>query len=209
MAQIVKITTAESIEDFVKRIKKIHRFKRIGRGAYSEIYHSNNTSPRKVLKVGVITFAPSVDGWLQYAIAAMKNPTNPWLPKIKDLRICKNSRNLDCDDWGYYTATMERLHEVKFRIGNDVAEEIENAISFLSGLDEDDDNYLGSLLPIFNTIPLKLKVKMDGDKNLIAAINLIYKLIKNRPEREFEMDLHDENIMQRSNGHLVIIDPIQ
>ena len=155
----------------------------IGEGAYGIVFENKNKN--FVLKVSKHP-DPAYDSYVKM----IKNNPNPHFPKISDLKkiVIKSDE--------YYIYLIEKLKHLDSKIGNVFSSLVTMLIRGYT-IDQ-----IKSTLQ--NTIWLTTFDRIIKKPQLLEAIELIAKLAK---EHMFELDLHNQNVMYRPNGAIVITDP--
>jgi len=166
-----------------KKLKKLG-WRAVGAGSFSTVYE-NATSPY-LLKVNKY---PDV-GYSTFAKIAQAHP-NKHFPKIGKIK------KYEYDDDTYYIYLIEKLKEIPGSSGSDIAQALSKVLWFPIGT---------PLARIFNKKTPKIFTKQPG---LIQALNILNKAtgIGDGRDSDVSLDLHGENVMQRKDGTIVIIDP--
>jgi hypothetical protein len=158
-------------------------YKVIGRGAAAIVLAKEQGD---VIKIG-----STHDGWLTYA-KACEGMNNPYLPHIKTLSIHD----------GYYVAEVERLKDIpesfhSTKLYKQIVAWLAIVCKWVNGR----DTYLSRYTP--DQIKKLAKGLVSEHPDLVAALKLIG---MNKGTHKF--DVHPDNIMKRSDGHLVLSDPL-
>jgi len=155
----------------------------LGRGASAIVLGKDNSD---VVKIGSLR-----DGWLTYA-RACEGQTNPYLPKIHNLEMMD----------GYYMADIERLHPVSESFfKTKLFKQLAAYMVVCGGWSNARYVYFSKLTPI--QIKSLAKSLVTENTELVDALKLI---IKHKGDHVY--DIHPENLMKRSDGSLVISDPL-
>jgi hypothetical protein len=159
-------------------------WEKIGWGVFSSIY--GNPKKSFVLKVN----KREDKGYERYATIIKKNP-NKFFPKISDMKVMKIGKN------NYCVYLIEKLEEIPLARAQRYEKIFDTAMASQFRAANTPD--IESLVLYFNgKIPLIFKQNPD----LVLALNIIA-----NDQGSKYMDLHQNNMMQRANGTLVITDP--
>lgn len=173
-------------EDTLRKLLGVQG-RRLGSGAYATAYWS--PSRKKVIKIGRLD-----DPYLDY-VRAIKRRKSSLFPKISDLLICLESGTDRDDNEGAYAVVMERLIRPSSRKQR-ARVNLAIAMFDTEGWDVEADEL------IVNVIHAGMSAAMF--KQLKRAADFVKELVN---EFDHCMDMHDENIMLRRNGQLVLTDP--
>jgi hypothetical protein len=155
----------------------------LGRGASAIVLGKDNED---VVKIGSLH-----DGWLTYA-KACEGQANAYLPKIS---------NLEMHD-GYYMADIERLHPVpESFFKTKIFKQLAAYMLVFGGWTNARYVYFSKFTPI--QIKTLAKSLIAENTELVSALKLI---IQHKGDHAY--DMHPENLMKRSDGSLVISDPL-
>jgi hypothetical protein len=155
----------------------------LGRGASAIVLGKDNSD---VIKIGSLR-----DGWLTYA-KACEGQSNPYLPKIHSLEMRD----------GYYTADIERLHPVaESFFKTKLFKQLAAYMIVCGGWTNARYVYFSKNTP--EQIKGFARSLVADNTELVAALKLI---IKHKGDHAY--DIHPENLMKRSDGSLVISDPL-
>lgn len=172
---------------FKKEFKEKKNIKRIDSGAYASVY--GNEADNFVYKIGSYDTVES-DGYLSY-LKAIQGQDNPIFPKIYKVKLyeCHNDDGEVTDR--FYVVKLERLKEFNPKLSTaSFAELYERLIEHHS-----EPN--GSVKSL----------RKNGKIAKIPSIKPVLKMLNNLGD-EFYPDWHEDNMMMRENGHLVITDPV-
>lgn len=152
----------------------------IGSGAYGCVY--NNVHEETAVKTGN---ALDNDGYLTFLKVARANQNNPFFPKIHRATLFKAKTDTR---WESFLIEMERLQKGHSKpLWDDIVYCVEDLIY----------RDKARTIPGIEPVPKALK----------TAISLIKKA-KTRHRYGVDWDIHDDNMMLRPNGQLVITDPL-
>ena len=135
-------------------------------------------NPKKSFVIKINKFPDK--GYARFVEVIHEHP-NKHFPKISAMKSLKMGKCI------YYVYLIEKLKPIKN--SNKYADEIEQVINY----------YTGSLEEIFRFS--KIPKFLSANPNLVKAARLVGKYGKN------DIDMHEGNIMQRTDGTIVIIDP--
>jgi len=191
MLKIETIKVNGSARDAAKdMIKAQGAYKRIGSGAYGEVFGAKNSEV--VYKLGDST---DNDGYWAFVKTLMKEKThNPFLPKIHGVRVYKASTNRWGDEDEYFVVAMERLARMPNKMNparHWFCDQLER------GSYSSDTPDKGAVL---------LGVKMVVPKTLTDALKVLRKAARSSSCADW--DLHGGNFMMRGAKQLVVIDPL-
>jgi len=201
-----RITTLQLDEDtdpdeIISRARKGMKY--IGEGAFATVYGKPRGT--SVIKIGSMG-----DNYISYAKEVVKNKTpNPFLPKISKLTIVKTGNDCYRDD--FYIVEMERLiplydYSKRMYKGN-----IDDLMSLFSDMLEEDVPARVAVKSRTMEIGLPgiFKVNLAIKPNVVKHLSHLVRII-NRSVRSSDgsTDIHSGNVMLRSNGQLVMTDPI-
>lgn len=127
----------------------------------------------------VLKINTEFDPAFQRFVNLIKKYPNKHFPQISDMKEYKVGRKK------YYIYMIEKLYKVKDQ--------------FISSLIRDYTDYNGDDLENIDTDYLEY---LNKHKDFWAALNII---IKN--QKDYEIDLHNDNFMKRKNGTIVLTDP--
>jgi hypothetical protein len=172
---------------FKKQFKKKNNLKLIDSGAYASVY--GNDADNVVYKIGSYDSLES-DAYLSYlkAIAGKDNPIFPKIHKVKLYEV--KDENGDVID-RFYVVKMERLKEFNPKHSTTSFAELYKRL-------KENQSYQND-----SVTSLKKNRKIAK----IPSIKPVLKMLENLGE-EFYPDWHEDNMMMRENGHLVITDPV-
>ena len=166
-------------KDVTLQLKR-YGYHKIGGGAYGLVF----ISERHPYALKVFYNDPAYINWLEYC---KKNQDNPYIPKIKGkyIRVIPEKE--------VYAVRMEKLEPCNL----DKYAEFNKVVS-RKVYEYDDHTYYivhGSLKE--PTMPI--------DDHLQEVLNFLLNI---RQKNKHTVDLHHNNIMQRLNGQLVVVDPL-
>lgn len=178
--KIVRKASKLNEEDFVSKMCKGKKVRKIGSGCFGTVYGSR--SLKTVFKTGN---AEDNDGYLSFVKHALKHQNNPWFPKIKNVTIYRSTKK---EFNSYFVIEMERLIELK---------RVDDCSSVVELL----DSMINS-----EQVIVKLLAHSMGKRALqhLTTLGKVMRILYNRHCH----DLHGGNIMKRANGQVVIIDPV-
>jgi len=156
----------------------------IGRGGYSGVYANKK-------KTYVLKISDRYDAGYEAYVKLIHNYKNVHFPRIGDIKKLRIAGK------NYYVHLIEKLIEFPYRLGEQIAENIDDAIGVLeevprNKIDEQLKEYFGKAIPkyIANDPPMKEAIW----------------LIANSPGSNW-LDIHGGNFMKRKDGTIVITDP--
>ena len=160
-------------------------YTKLGEGAFAAAYAKSDKS-KWVIKTG-----PSTDGWLDYITMIMQLEFlgNPYVPKVRFLKINPERK--------FYVAVLERLAYTVNRASFMHGDERFTASS-VSVVYNDAYNYLK-----FPTEDRGMEAREQLDAELIRLCDAIRERFTSR-----NLDFHSDNAMIKSNGQMVITDPV-
>ena len=179
-----------SLSQYITKIKRTRRMKKIGDGAFAEAYGSK--SGRTIIKVGRLDLEGFYEcgntSYLKYVKSVMKCQDNPYAPRIKSVQIFRTKERTygEVVVEHYMVVEMERLIPLTLN-QYPVADLLEKMV-----LDED--------------VRQGVQV-MIGNKNTANHLKQMVRILR-RVTRNGGIDIHGGNIMRRKNGELVITDPV-
>lgn len=177
------------LNQYTQRLIKLHGIKRIGKGAFADVF-LHPTLPNVAVRVSDMTDANN--DWLTLA---QDHQSNPWMPKVFELRTAKVARPGGHGELEFFVAFVERLKPVTSLSGlSPVLRHIVEAIEF----DHDES------LPLKPRQREKVKLMLEEfhDPMLTTAIDLVF----TGPKRPAHLDLGTRNWLRRGT-QLVINDP--
>jgi hypothetical protein len=181
-------TTSKSMKAFKKQLKKKKNLHLIDSGAFASVY--GNDKDDVVYKLGYYDSEEN-DGYLTYlkAIAGKDNPIFPKIHKVT-LYTVKDSEGIITDN--FYVVKMERLKEFNPGLSTPAFAELYRELKAHQSYQD---------RPV-------TKLKKNRHIATIPEIKPVLKMLKNLAVGNFCADWHEDNMMMRENGHLVITDPI-
>lgn len=176
--------TKEDVRDFVQCLTGERKLSLIANGVYGSVYRNKPTDT--VLKVGM---AHENIGYLSYLRTVRKYQDNPFFPRIYFAALFTNG--LGCE---FFVVKMERLVRGCIYVKNQLRDIAWfDVVQYIKESCMDNEN------------PMNLRFK--GRAIPQALFNAIYVLKRSFRANHFEWDLHEDNMMVRPNGNLVITDP--
>lgn len=172
---------------FKKQFKKKKNISLIDSGAYASVYGNNKDN--FVYKIGSYESLES-DGYLSY-LKTIEGNNNPIFPKIYKVKLYKVTNEEGEVVDRFYVVKMERLKEFNPKHSTTSFAELYEGL-------KDHRNYQRE--PV-------TKLKKNHHIAKIPSIKPVLKMLKDLGE-EFSPDWHEDNMMMRKNGHLVITDPV-
>ena len=180
MFTIQEVKVKEYPEIFVHKMIKKGKYRRIGSGAYADVY-AKSKADKQVIKVGEVKRNKGYLGYLR--MLAKQKTHNPFTPKITEV-VFYTMRGEDA----YFVVKMERLTRLPDRL--------ESVVDWFE--EELDDRCYGSyalrVLGIQEKLPLNLK-------------NLLKLLRKAEVASKGRFDMHYGNFMMRGK-QIVCTDPL-
>ena len=156
-------------------------------GAYASVY-GNKSKPYILKKLN----EPDM-GYETYVRLIHRHP-NKHFPIISDMKKLRFNKD------NYYVYLIEKLYRIPYRKGNQILKDILNTYEDLLYLE-------GRMQTVISTY-LGKSVRNNGPSKFLrdnpSLIEAIYFLAHDSYD---DLDFHDENIMQRANGTIVITDP--
>lgn len=186
----------EALPDYLKRLVKKHGIKKLGGGAYSQVFqhpHYHNV----VVKV----YTAKDVKYARYLAWVMKNQSNPYVPKVIEQHKHFDGKNK------YFIVFMQKMSPIK--TSEAVVKLLARALGIKPGSDEYED--LGDVYDygegsgsefvheFSEIVDAAVKAK-TADPDFVK----VWKQIKKNPE---DLDMHSGNVMTR-DGHLVVTDPV-
>ena len=175
--------------DLFSKLEKLG-WRSLGNGHFSMVFF--NARKPYILKVNMV----SDPGYTAFAKMAKQYP-NKYFPKISDLKELKSNGR----EYGIYL--IEKLVKMEIERANIYAEILRSVLKGEKGqltLNNTDAHRLGYSQSQWEHI----MEEIFGDPEFVSAINMIVAGVKSR---RFQVDMHQNNIMQRADGTPVIIDP--
>lgn len=187
-------------DHFAKRLAK-QGYKFLGQGVDQAAFTVPG-NPKLVLKIfgyGEVGDTSGHDMFFRWAKFCQKNPTNPFLPKFSGFEKVR------IDDEDYIMMYQERLTHNN-RVGKAVAylAELAETASYASRSGQTfdikkyyDDEWYQEAEQVLT--PLGVNIK--------SLFNTLFKLVKISDAQGYDWDMHANNVMVRTNGQPVIVDP--
>lgn len=221
--KVISPQSGSSVKDRLRVKSGNNNLEFIGKGRLGSVY-KHKKRPGTVLKVGRLPFGVDEDGYLAYLMAIFKNnrmASNPYFPRVYDLRIIDHSKSRSMSD-DEYVAEIEELYSF-----DDLSPDELNAIGdkiFHDWQGIKDRNYivdrssdLSSNLAV--TIQSMLANRSDDeflsqvrDKHFIQAIAIISNISKKAGGKTgIYPDIVTQNLMVRRTPvgpQLVLSDPL-
>jgi hypothetical protein len=180
-------------DQYIVDLHKKHKLKALASGKFAVVYQ-HPKFPDVAVKV-VKEDTP----YIKFLEWSMKQKNNPWLPKILSIHHFHDEFDPSYDGFSddeprgenWQIVFMERLNKM-------TRKDVKNFLK-LSGLYE-----IGIDAPEFGNITdedLDLAMKT---KSIDPHLKAIFKYVRGT---QFALDIHDQNIMVRDDGQLVITDP--
>ena len=178
-------TTGVPFKDARNLIKAQGKFKRIGTGAFGEVYGSKNSN--LVYKIGEVYENEPYLAYIKTVITQKEH--NPFTPKIYGVRIYQNKKE---DEDSYFVVCMEKLKPIDrndHRVYRWFSDQLETSS------DSSRNAIAEQMLGIKTVVP--------------PAVSNALKLLKKawRKSKQGDWDLHSGNFMKRGK-QIVITDPL-
>lgn len=176
MSTYKEIKTTQS-QDAVRRlIFKSHRgYRKIACGCFGSVYAKRGSKT-------IIKIAYDDSAYLKFIKYVITNQPNPWLPKVKDVKVYKT------DDGDVICVKMERLKPVPFGGYPALSDRIRSYV----------EGNLDNAEIIKSQLTARLWKFLNEAKKALQSLVVF---------DNCEWDLHNENLMRRGK-QFVIIDPL-
>jgi hypothetical protein len=188
---VERLQSPLEFDDFVSQFKVQNGLKKLGSGVFSEVVaHPKQKDCYKIGRIG----RSGEDAYLEFLKMIRNKTTNPLFQKIHTLTFFKNKDARE--QW--YVVRMEKLHPLWAMESKRVKPTPMAKIvrSLLEGTDQRNLKQFTDFLKALSITAPKGKQLMED----VRVIDQSFKLT--------QPDLHDGNMMLRTNGELVITDPI-
>lgn len=179
--------TELNYHNFCVNFRKMNSFKLLGHGYFARVY--GDLSNQSVYKIGIVYKSVFEDPYLQFVSKVQAN--NPLFPRVKNLTLYTHPEK------DFYVVQMEKLQNLDSKNVRNLNEKSKSIrTDLLTLFDKRDSNKIDSMWD-------RRIAKFEEHKNerdfLIAMKRMLY---------AFNNDMHENNMMMRPNGQLVITDPL-
>lgn len=182
----------ETYDAYIQRLTKDLRIEKLGSGYYAKVFQ-HPTHPDVAVKV----LSDNDPEYIKYVKIIRKRQKNPWFPKIIGLEKVRFDSSYKSGKSKGYVIFFERLSKISGKEYKGVSKIF---IDELKKYRKNVDTSSYAELMDLGLSDWKIIAKNSNDPNISELAKVLVKV--------GAKDIHDENVMKRSNGHFVFTDPV-